>query len=82
MLATLHRAPILAAVGLLAAAFARMPERAPALASPAGCPVPATPIVVPAPVVAPARLIYISGPDVTNDSQMIFTPPDRAPELR
>jgi hypothetical protein len=68
MLATLHRAPILAAVGLFAAVLARTPHHAAAAAQPAGCPVPAASIVIPAPVLAPARLIYISNPD---------SPPDR-----
>jgi hypothetical protein len=80
MLATFHRPPILAAVGLLAAALARMPRHdPPAPVVPAfveGCPT--TPIAIP-PVIESPNLIYI---DSSNDSKMIFTPPDRAPTLR
>jgi hypothetical protein len=77
MPAIFQRPPILAAVGLLAVALARTPRSTPAvvLDLPVGCPV--TPVAVPVPVLAPAHLIYISGPDLTNDS-----PPDHEPLLR
>jgi hypothetical protein len=82
MLATLHRAPILAVVGLFAATLARMPRDATPPVAPAaidGCPT--AQVVVPTVIDSP-NLIYISGPDRSNDDKMIFTPPDREPALR
>ena len=65
MLATFHRAPIRAAVGLFAVALTRMPRDHATLAPVAppavdGCPT--APIAVP-PVIDSPSLIYISGPD-------------------
>jgi hypothetical protein len=65
MLATFHRAPILAAVGLFALTLTRMP-RDQAMPTPVAPPVvegcPNAPIAVPAVIDSPS-LIYISGPD-------------------
>jgi hypothetical protein len=71
MLATFHRPPILAAVGLFAAVLVRVPRSTATVSQvPAGCP-----MVIPEPVVvAPPNLIYIS-----NDA---LAPPVQAPTLR
>jgi hypothetical protein len=80
MLATFHRAPILAAVGLFALTLARMP-RDRATATPVAPPVvegcPTAPIAIPVVIDSPS-LIYISGPDVSND-KLGFAPLDREP---